>query len=399
MINKNLTADNTNIVGIQLNLFDFYDEKPDFNEVLNTKITGYIDLNLENGVILTSPNHFEYDTRRCPHCGRLSLIKKKFVPRHVILDKIGDAVIYLREYFCNHCHKYPKVQLKGIVDKFKKISNGFKEKFLLKMRTGRKSLRKTSEDLKVDNTTVSHQTILNLVNEVDTNEITFDVGELSGFIEYDEQFLLIGDKSLAKAQLLDTILNQTIAIKIIDSVTSKNVKKFIGNHIPENKRKCLITDHDTTYISVSNDLNFEKQQLCIVHFNRIVERKVKEILKNNSYAEEEIKKIKKYANRIISIFLAENKENFIYRLNRFFKKWDDVPEPIKEFYNKKVVRDMHKLTHHLFDSRIPRSTNLIESKFSATQKKSEKKLFNTVKSCLSYLKPITERQNERLKRT
>jgi len=105
MIDKNLTADNTNIVGIQLNLFDFYDEKPDFNEVLNTKITGYTDLNLENGVILTSPNHFEYDTRRCPHCGRLSLIKKKFVPRHAILDKIGDAVIYLREYFCNHYHK------------------------------------------------------------------------------------------------------------------------------------------------------------------------------------------------------------------------------------------------------------------------------------------------------
>ena len=63
------------------------------------------------------------------------------------------------------------------------------------------------------------------------------MGELSGFIEYDEQFLLIGDKSLAKAQLLDTILNQTIAIKIIDSVTSKNVKKFIENHIHENKRK------------------------------------------------------------------------------------------------------------------------------------------------------------------
>ncbi|MCL2114799.1 MAG: hypothetical protein FWH29_01085 [Methanobrevibacter sp.] len=63
MTSNNLTADNTNIVGIQLNLFDFYDEKPDFNEVLNQKIRGHTELNLENGVVLTSPNHFEFDTR------------------------------------------------------------------------------------------------------------------------------------------------------------------------------------------------------------------------------------------------------------------------------------------------------------------------------------------------
>jgi hypothetical protein len=34
--------------------------------------------------------------------------------------------------------------------------------------------------------------VLNLVNEINTNEITFDVSELSGFTEYDEQFLDIG---------------------------------------------------------------------------------------------------------------------------------------------------------------------------------------------------------------
>jgi len=398
MTTKTLNADNTNISSIQFNLFDFGGKRPSFDEALNEKINGLIDLNLENGVVLTSPNHFEYDTRRCPHCGRLSLIKKKFVPRQVVLHKIGDVIIYLKEYFCNHCHKYPKVQLKGIVDKYKKISNEFKDKIRAKMRTGRKSLRKTSEDFKVDDATVSHQTVLNLVNEVTTNEIVFDVDELSGFIEYDEQFLNIGGEDLPKAQLLDAITNQTIAIIIMDAATSKNIKNFIGDHIPENKRKCLITDHAPAYISVVEDLEFEKQQLCIVHFNRIIDRKVQELKKSKKYTEKEMKDIKKYANRIKSIFLADNKKDFIYRLNRFFKKWADVPEPIKDFYNKKVVKDMHKLTHHLFDSRIPRSTNLIEGKFSSAQKEHEKKMFNTVKGCLSYLKPVTERQNERLKR-
>ena len=76
MTNYNLTADNTNIKSIQLNLFDCFDEKHDFNKVLNQKIRGYTDLNLENGVFLSSPNHFEFDTRRCPKCGKFTLIKK-----------------------------------------------------------------------------------------------------------------------------------------------------------------------------------------------------------------------------------------------------------------------------------------------------------------------------------
>jgi predicted nucleic-acid-binding Zn-ribbon protein len=150
MPNNNLTADSTNIVSIQLNLFDWYDERPDFNEVLNNKITGYTDLDLENGVVLTSPNHFEFDSRRCPKCGKLTLIKKKFVPRKAILDKIGDVVFYLKEYFCKTCHKYPKVELKNILKEYTKVSIQFLENMYNKARTGTKSLRKTSKDLVFD---------------------------------------------------------------------------------------------------------------------------------------------------------------------------------------------------------------------------------------------------------
>ena len=98
MINKKLSAEITNIVSIQLNLFDWTGEEIDFDECLNSKITGHTDLDLEKGVILTSPNHFEFDTRQCPKCGKISLIKKKFIKRKVIMDKIGDVVLYLKEY-------------------------------------------------------------------------------------------------------------------------------------------------------------------------------------------------------------------------------------------------------------------------------------------------------------
>ena len=59
MINNNFTADNTNIVSIQLNLFDFCGGPEDFDRLLNKKITGYTDLNLENNMVLTSLNHFK----------------------------------------------------------------------------------------------------------------------------------------------------------------------------------------------------------------------------------------------------------------------------------------------------------------------------------------------------
>jgi hypothetical protein len=190
----------------------------------------------------------------------------------------------------------------------------------------------------------------------------------------------------------------TIAVKFLPKVTSKNVKKFIADHTTPNERKCLLTDHDHAYISVIKNLGFRKAQLCLFHFNQIVHRKVNEIIKKNNLTTDEIKELKEYAGRIISIFLADNIKDFIYRLNKFFKLWNKVPEDLKHFYNKKVVRDMHKLTQHLFDSKIPRTNNLLEGKFSSAQQKSDKNRFKTIKGCLSYLKPIIERQNEELKK-
>jgi len=398
MTNKNLNADNTNIVSIQLNLFDAYDGKHNFDEVLNQKITGHTDLNLENGIVITSPNHFEFDTRRCPKCGKLKLIKKKFIPRKAILNKIGDVVFYLKEYYCKACHRYPKVELKNILKEYSKVSIPFTENLYNKAKTGLKSLRKTSKDLKVDDVTLSHQSVANHLSVDSDKEIVFEVEEHSGYYGYDEQFITIGKESLPKAQLIDIISNQTIAIRILDEVTSKNVEDFIKDHTNKNNRKCLVTDHDHAYFSVITNLGFKKQQLCIIHFVRIVERKVNELIKKNDYSEDEIKELKEYAGRIIHIFLAKNVKDFIKRLNSFFKQWDNVPEDLKHFYNKKVIRDMHKLTQHLFDPNIPSTNNLLEGKFSGAQQQSDKKRYKTKQGCLSSLKPITERQNQELKR-
>ena len=94
------------------------------------------------------------------------------------------------------------------------------------------------------------------------------------------------------------------------------------------------------------------------HFIQLIDRKVNDIIKKNKLTKEEIKKVKEYGNRIKSIFLVDDVKDFIYRLNRFFKLWDDVPEDLKKYYNKKIVRDMHKLTQHLFDPNVPKTNNI-----------------------------------------
>jgi len=398
MTTNNLTADNTNIVGIQLNLFDYCDGATDFDRLLNEKINAQIDLNLENNVVLTDVNQFEFDTRRCPKCGKLTLIKKKFIKRKTIIDKIGDVVLYLKEYFCNSCHRYPKVELKNVLEKYKRSSIVFKDKLRQKARTGTKSLRKTSKDLKVDDVTLSHQSVANLLKVKSERELVFDVEKISGYCAYDEQYIDIDDESYPKAQLVDIVSNQTIAIKFLDKVTSENVENFIKDHIPEDKRICLLSDHDHAYISVVENLEFKKHQLCLFHLWGIIKRKVKEIIKKNNSTDDEIRVLKEYSGRIFSIFMSDDKDEFFYRLNRFFKRWESVPDDLKDFYNKKIVRDMHKLTHHLFDPIIPKTNNILEGKFSSTQQKSDKKRFKTMNGCLSYLKPIIERQNDELKR-
>ena len=73
-------------------------------------------------MVLANTNHFEFDNWGCPKCGKLSLIKKKFIKRNATIDKIGDVVFYLKQYFWTKCHKYSKVELKNVLEKYKKTA-------------------------------------------------------------------------------------------------------------------------------------------------------------------------------------------------------------------------------------------------------------------------------------
>ncbi|KZX11967.1 hypothetical protein MBCUR_12320 [Methanobrevibacter curvatus] len=107
------------------------------------------------------------------------------------------------------------------------------------------------------------------------------------------------------------------------------------------------------------------------------------------------KKIKKYGWKLKNLFISKDLKEFINKLNKIWKIFDELPQFLKNFYNKKIIKDIHKMTHYLFDKNIKRTNNQIENKFSTTQQKSTKKLFKTMPRILAYLKPIITNQNKK----
>jgi thiamine biosynthesis lipoprotein ApbE len=132
---------------------------------------------------------------------------------------------------------------------------------------------------------------------------------------------------------------------------------------------------------------------------KLYDRKVTEIIKKNNSTDDEIKELNKYAGKIKGIFLADNVKDFIDRLNKFYKKWNKVPHDLKLFFNKKIVRDMQKLTQHLFDPQVPRTNNLLEGKFSSTQQTSDKKKIQNQKRMLIIFKTYHRTTKRRIKKS
>jgi hypothetical protein len=218
---KTVNIIDINIKSIQYTLLDFGANVPDFKEVVKNSFKPLNNFITNINIHTSKFYYFKFIGKIYPHCGKNSLIKKKFVHKYVILDKIREVKFHLRQYYCKKkYHTYPKVKLKAIVSDYKNIFKHFRDKLLRKAKTGRKSLRKTSEDYKEDNISISHQTIHNMLNIGDKNELMFKTLDFSGYFEFDEQHLTMNSNKKFKGQLIDSMTNQTISIKIADKSNS-----------------------------------------------------------------------------------------------------------------------------------------------------------------------------------
>ena len=77
MKSENKSIPNNNIHFIQLKLFDFMDEKPDFNKTLNKRLNQESSFSNDYSLELDENNTFKYINPECPKCGSHKIIKKE----------------------------------------------------------------------------------------------------------------------------------------------------------------------------------------------------------------------------------------------------------------------------------------------------------------------------------
>jgi hypothetical protein len=397
MFSSVLDNNNFGISSVQTSLNDFFGGLPPFRELVSDRLFSKVDLDYDFGVHALGNGYFENSERVCPYCGKSDkkVNKKDFRKRIFIKENFGRVTVFLRRYYCKHCDIWFKTNFEKVVNAYERITSSFKENIREKSKTGRKSLRGTSRDYMVDDIPISHQSIQSILNEEKTDEMSFDIGELSGYYVFDEQHPKINGIEMRKAQLIDVVKNQTFAVKIFDKSTTVNIKNFLKKHIPKNKRFGITTDHKPVYNKVIEELNFDKRQKCIFHFGKIISNKVDEGIKGKNFTKDELYEIDYYTFKIKKIFSTYDINTAYESLYFLLMELDQIPEFLQEFINNKVIKEWNELTCFMIDYNIPKTSNKVETSFRNSQHGDMKKQFKTTWGNINYIKPKLQYQNER----
>lgn len=125
------------------------------------------------------------------------------------------------------------------------------------------------------------------------------------YYTYDEQHPKLDGKQKIKGCITDVLQNKIIAIKFYDNIRKENIKTFLDECMPPNKRFSISTNHLLAYFEPIEKLGFKYHQKCIIHLFKIINRKIKDNI-SKFKDEDKIEKIKKTANKIKSIFSTDN---------------------------------------------------------------------------------------------
>ncbi|GHU05391.1 hypothetical protein AGMMS49960_21790 [Betaproteobacteria bacterium] len=348
MFKKLYNAVDMGIKSVQSSLDSFF-EGFSFEETLNDIIIKNRSKGLENNGLFLSGcdssneikgegEYYEYVNRPiCPHCNAKpnKVNKKKFRNRSFTDIHFGKVTIKIRTYYCKSCNTWFETDVSSIVEPYSRTSRRFNENMDKKAETGRKSLRAMEQDLKIDNMSLSHQTInTKLCTEENTDLIVFELSELSGFYVFDEQHPKTNGKHIVKGTIVDAIQNKVLAVKFYDKVTQENTETFLNECIPQNKRIAITTDHEIKYNKPIEELGFIHHQKCIFHLSKIIDRKIKENtskIKN----EDELEEIKEIGEKIKRIFSTDNINVAHERLYKITQSMANMPTFLRNIHRKK----------------------------------------------------------------
>lgn len=374
------------IDSIQLNLFDFGNETPKFEQTLTRRFQNtQTPRNVTKNLKLLENHHFEYINPMCPNCQSNHVIKQEYHTRNPILGEFGPQTIYLRRYKCKSCGKKFVTSLDSVIKPHHRYANIFTDKIESVIQIGYRSLRKSGEDLQTFlGISPSHTTIKNWLTIDAKSHIQNIKTVYSGYYCYDEQYIRLNGQRHYRLTLYDTILNIPIAEEIVPKRTTETIYNFIDKSTYNQPLIAITTDHFPRYKRIMDKLGV-KHQLCIFHLFKMIGNSVYKILKSKKPTKQEKISLCLYFTELKNIFRTYNEETAIQRLETLLDKFDDIPKVLQRYLTKKILPDFQRLTHFMRSPFIERTSNKVENYYRQTDPNQIKKIYKTITGILGYL--------------
>jgi len=378
----NKSAPNNNIKFIQLKLNEF----SDFNHVLKKRTHNSISSNKDiQNVIIKNNDYYEYDNPFCPVCASYKIIKQGNRSRIVNFPNSHKHEIFLKKYQCTDCGKYFQTELIGLLDKFKNYTADFKENVCEILKKGHQKCRNLTHIFSTMwESAPSHQTIKNWIKRGENKRIKNNIGIISGYYSYDEEYLRIKGKKAYRLTLFDSIFNYPVSEQISYNLKSKTIKEFLEYSFDNIPVESISTDLMPKYKNIMGELDVN-HQLCIFHFMQAVTIIKEKELKKYPDDEIEQERIQKECGDLQDIFRAKNLNECIKWYISFLDHLTPDREYIYTFVEKNVKKNFLNLIQHYFDPLQERTNNKIETYYKQTDPDHIKKKYKTSSGLLDFL--------------
>lgn len=386
MTKQNKFALNSNINFIQLKLFDFFEEKIDYEKIISKRLNK--NLKIENSnqkLFLDENNLFSYVDPVCPICGSHKIIKKGTITKNKQNTSGKQTKFKEQQYQCKKCNKKFGIHNNPLIKDNKQFLQEIMDKIPGIMKIGYQSLRKISKYFELFlGIQISHQTIKNWSNKNHEEIINNKKLDYSGYYLYDEQFLRINGVRHYRLTLYDAILNIPVAEKIVRNRIPSNTKKFIIESTENKPFFCLTTDLFPMYRNITDELNVN-HQLCIFHLFKTINHKIKVYCRQNKITEKEKQNIYNNAEELKNCFREKSVKKAIDKFKQYLEKYNAIPTVLKDFIRKHIINHFHRYVQYLDNEKIERTSNKVENYYRQTNPEKIKKIYKTKKGILTFL--------------
>ena len=347
MSTENIKASNSNMSDKQFKLYDLI---PEFSQFRSNEDKIRIGCqSIDNSLFISTKKgekYFKPVNAICPECYSHNVVKNGTYSRKLIFLTIGEQNCIVQKYKCNKCGHIIYTDLSSIVNENSNITIPVIEhvEYLYSYFNG--SLHKIRKSLKKEhNIEISHQSIENIIFN-SNYEIEHKNWTYSGYL----------------LDLFYLELNTIVSKELVDSETVDNVYSFLNQSLRNQKKKCIITDLKPEY-RVAIDKLKVKQQLCTFHLKQLINREIRDYIKENNSSEEEIEIISNYKHLFFDIINAESINNAKEKRNQLFNLESNTPKVIRNLTSKLMIPEFKKITNHLNDAKIAITSNKIENCF------------------------------------